>query len=609
MLIPHYLHQLQLCARNRTLTTAKSLHAHIVKLGIAQCCPLANTLVNVYGKCGAASHAHQLFDEMPQRDHIAWASVLTALNQANLSGKTLSVFSSSGGLRPDDFLFSALVKACANLGSVKHGKQVHCHFIVSEYSHDDVVKSSLVDMYAKGDLPDSAKAVFDSIRLKTTISWTAMISGFAKSGRKEEALELFRQIPVKNLYSWTALISGFVQSGKGLEAFSVFIEMRRERVDILDPLVLSSIVGACANLAASIAGRQVHGLVIALGFDSCVFISNALIDMYAKCSDVVSAKDIFSRMRHRDVVSWTSLIVGMAQHGQAEKALALYDDMVSHGVKPNEVTFVGLIYACSHVGFVAKGRELFQSMTKDYGIRPSLQHYTCLLDLLGRSGLLDEAENLIHSMPFLPDEPTWAALLSACKRQGQGQMGVRIADHLLGSFKLKDPSTYILLSNIYASASLWGKVSEARRKLGDMEVRKDPGYSSVEVRKETEVFYAGETSHPLKDEIFGLLKKLEEEMRRRKGYVPDTNWILHDMDEQEKEKLLFWHSERSAVAYGLLKAVPGTPIQIVKNLRVCGDCHVVLKHISEITEREIIVRDATRYHHFKGGKCSCNDFW
>lgn len=546
---------------------------------------------------------------MPQRDHIAWASVLTALNQSNLSGKTLSVFSSSGGLRPDDFVLSALVKACANLESINHGKQVHCRFTVSEYSNDDVVKSSLVDMYAKCGFLDSAKSVFDSIRLKNTISWTAMVSGYAKSGRKDEALKLFREMPVKNLYSWTALISGFVQSGKGLEAFSVFTEMRRERVDILDPLVLSSIVGACANLAASIAGRQVHGLVISLGFDSCLFISNALIDMYAKCSDVVAAKDIFSRMRRRDVVSWTSLIVGMAQHGRAEKALALYDDMVSHGVKPNEVTFVGLIYACSHVGFVTKGREIFQSMTKDYGIRPSLQHYTCLLDLLGRSGLLDEAESLIHTMPFPPDEPTWAALLSACKRQGQGEMSVRIADHLLSSFKPKDPSTYILLSNIYASASLWGKVSEARRKLGDMEVRKDPGYSSVEVRKETEVFYAGETSHPLKEEIFVLLKELEEEMRRRNGYVPDTSWILHDMDEQEKEKLLFWHSERSAVAYGLLRGVEGTPIRIVKNLRVCGDCHVVMKHISEITDREIIVRDATRYHHFKGGKCSCNDFW
>ncbi|XP_020872047.1 pentatricopeptide repeat-containing protein At4g14050, mitochondrial isoform X2 [Arabidopsis lyrata subsp. lyrata] len=539
---------------------------------------------------------------------MSMANAALLLMLSSCSTKCLTE-TTSPGPRFSQLLIKRISLACANLGSIKLGKQVHCHFIVSEYSNDDVVKSSLVDMYAKCRLLDCAKAVFDSIRVKNTISWTAMVSGYAKSGRKEEALELFRRLPVKNLYSWTALISGFVQSGKGLEAFSVFTEMRRERVDILDPLVLSSIVGACANLAASIAGRQVHGLVIALGFDSCVFISNALIDMYAKCSDVIAAKDIFSRMRHRDVVSWTSLIVGMAQHGQAEKALALYDEMVSHGVKPNEVTFVGLIYACSHVGFVAKGRELFQSMTKDYGIRPSLQHYTCLLDLLGRSGLLDEAENLIHTMPFPPDEPTWAALLSACKRQGQGQMGVRIADHLVSSFKPKDPSTYILLSNIYASASLWGKVSEARRKLGDMEVRKDPGYSSVEVRKETEVFYAGETSHALKEDIFRLLKKLEEEMRIRNGYVPDTSWILHDMDEQEKEKLLFWHSERSAVAYGLLKAVPGTPIRIVKNLRVCGDCHVVLKHISEITEREIIVRDATRYHHFKGGKCSCNDFW
>ncbi|XP_019057005.1 PREDICTED: pentatricopeptide repeat-containing protein At4g14050, mitochondrial isoform X2 [Tarenaya hassleriana] len=514
----------------------------------------------------------------------------------------------SHGPRFSPLLTTPITPACANLESIRLGKQVHASFLVSVYSDDDVVKSSLVDMYAKCGLPDSARAVFDSIGTKNTISWTSMISGYARSGRKEEAFELFQGLPVKNLYSWTALISGLVQSGKGLDAFYVFTEMRREGVNIVDPLVLSSMVGACSNLAASISGRQVHGLVLSLGFESSVFVSNALIDMYAKCSDIVAAKNIFSRMHHRDVVAWTSLIVGMAQHGRAGEALALYDDMVSNGVKPNEVTFVGLIYACSHVGLLARGRELFKSMVEGYGIRPSLQHYTCLLDLLGRSGLLNEAENVIQTMPYQPDEPTWAAFLSACKRHGQVQMAVRIADHLLQNFKPKDPSTYILLSNVYASASLWEKVSESRRKLSDMEVKKDPGFSSVEAGKVTEVFYAGETSHPLKDEIFGLLKKFEDEMRR-KGYVPDTSLILHDMDQHEKENSLFWHSERSAVAYGILKAVPGTAIRVVKNLRVCGDCHVVLKHISYIAKREIIVRDATRYHHFKDGKCSCNDFW
>uniref|UniRef100_A0A2P2NHE5 DYW domain-containing protein n=1 Tax=Rhizophora mucronata TaxID=61149 RepID=A0A2P2NHE5_RHIMU len=329
--------------------------------------------------------------------------------------------------------------------------------------------------------------------------------------------------------------------------------------------------------------------------------------MYAKCSDILAAKSIFGGMIHKDVVSWTSIIVGAAQHGRAGEALDLYDQMVSAGVKPNEVTFVGLIYACSHAGLVGKGRELFNCMIEDHGISPSLQHFTCLLDLLSRSGHLDEAENIINTMPFDPDEPTWAALLSACSHHGKTQVAVRMADHLL-SLNPKDPSTYILLSNVYASASRWEHVSLVRERMAGSEVQKEPGYSSIEFGKERQVFHAGETCHPMKDEIFGLLKDLDGQMRKR-GYVPDTSFVLHDMEQQEKERLLFWHSERSALAYGLLKSVPGTILRIVKNLRVCGDCHTVFKLASSIVQREIIVRDATRYHHFVDGRCSCNDFW
>lgn len=434
-----------------------------------------------------------------------------------------------------------------------------------------------------------------------------MISGYARNGLKVEAFRLFHRSPYKNLFAWTALISGLVQSGNGVDGFHVFVEMRREGVSITDPLVLSSVVGACANLALWELGKQVHGLVIALGYESCLFISNALVDMYAKCSDLVAAKCIFCEMGRKDVVSWTSIIVGTAHAGLAEEALGLYDEMVLAGVKPNEVTFVGLIYACSHVGLVSKGRALFKSMVDDFGIRPSLQHYTCLLDLLSRSGHLEEAENLIRTMPFNPDEPTWAALLSACKHHGNTQMAVRIADHLL-NLKPEDPSTYILLSNIYAGAGMWENVSEVRKLMMVKEVKKEPGYSCIDLGKESHVFYAGDTTHPMKDEILGLMRKLEVEMRKR-GHVPDTSSVLHDMDQQEKERQLFLHSERLAVAYGLLKAAPGTIIRIVKNLRVCGDCHTVLKLISTITNREIYVRDVKRYHHFKDGNCSCNDFW
>ncbi|XP_048137360.1 pentatricopeptide repeat-containing protein At4g14050, mitochondrial isoform X1 [Rhodamnia argentea] len=610
MPVSHYFLLLQQCARRNAPNIAKKLHAQLLKNGLRGYGPLPNTLLDAYGKCGLLGDAFSLFEEMPHRDQVSWASILTAYNQANLSRQTLSIFRSmvaDDGLWPDHFVYASLVKACASLGSIRLGRQVHASFLLSPFCADDVTKSSLVDMYAKCGLPYDARVVFDSILVKNAVSWTAMISAYSRSGLKSDAMAIFQSAPSRTLFSWTALISGLVQSGNNVDAFHLFIDMRREGVDILDPLVLSSIVGACANFAMLELGKQIHGLVVVLGYESCLFISNALIDMYAKCSDILGARYIFNGMNRRDVVSWTSIIVGAAQHGKAEEALELFDKMVSTGVQPNEVTFVGLIYACSHVGLVKRGRDLFNSMTKDYGVTPSLQHYTCLLDLLSRSGHLDEAENLINQMPFQPDEPTWAAFLSACKQHGKTEMAVRIADGLL-SLKPEDPSTYILLSNIYARAAMWDKVSKIRKLMTLMEVRKEPGYSCIDIGKEKQVFYAGETTHPMKDEMCCLLKELDAEMRRR-GYVPDTSLVLHDMEQQEKEKQLFWHSERLAVAYGLLKSVPGTVIRIVKNLRVCGDCHTVLKFISVIVKREIVIRDANRYHHFKGGTCSCNDFW
>ncbi|KAF8391909.1 hypothetical protein HHK36_022249 [Tetracentron sinense] len=610
MFCSHLLRQLQACARRQSPSQGKELHAQIIKTGLEQCPPLPNNIIDMYGKCGLLQDALHLFDQLPHRDPISWASILTAHNLANLPHLTLSIFPSMftlDRLQPDHFIFATLVKACASLAALKQGKQVHARFILSSLPGDDVVKSSLVDMYAKCGLPNEARRVFDLISLKNSVSWTAMISGYARNGCNLDAVELLKAMPVKDLSSWTALISGLVQNGDEIDALCIFMEMRKDEIHIRDPFVLSSIIGGAANLAALEIGKQLHCLVIVLGYESSVFVSNALIDMYAKCSDILAAKYIFDNICQKDVVSWTSIITGAAQHGQAEEALTLFDEMVSTGLKPNEITFVGLIYACSHVGLVSKGRYLFDSMIKDFGISPNLKHYTCLLDLLSRSGHLTEANNLIKTMPFEPDEATWAALLSACKRHGSTQMGVSVANHLL-SLKPQDPSTYILLSNTYAAAGMWDSVSEVRKVMAGMVRKKEPGYSCIDLGKETLVFYAGEASLPVKDEIFGLLKELDTEMRKR-GYVPDTSFVLHDLEQQEKERQLFWHSERLAVAYGLLKGVPGTVIRVVKNLRICGDCHTVLKLISSIVEREIVVRDANRFHHFKDGRCSCSDFW
>ncbi|GJT13324.1 pentatricopeptide repeat-containing protein [Tanacetum coccineum] len=526
---------------------------------------------------------------MPQRNHVSWASLLSAYNQADLPARALSVFQNMfvlDNLQPDHFVFASLVNSCAALRVLRIGQQVHARFSVSSYSCDDVVKSSLVDMYAICGLVDLARAVFDTLNSKNPISWTAMISGYARSGQKAEAVKLLREMKDKSLYTWTALVTGLIQSGHFVSAFHLFIEMRKEGIKIIDPFVLSSVIIGSANLVALELGKELHCLVSKLGFESEPYISNALVDMYAKCSDIVDAKTVFCSIVKKDVVSWTSIIVGLAQHGKAKEVLSLYDDMISNGVKPNEVTFVGLIYACSHVGLVDKGRDLFKSMVEWH---------------------LDEAENLLNTMPFEVDEAVWASLLSACKRFGKTQMGIRVADRLMG-LGVKDPSSFILLSNAYAGASMWENVAQVRKLMADMDIKKEPGYSCVHLGKESEVFHAGETSHSLKDEMSVLLKDLDEEMRRR-GYIPDVSFVLRDIGVKDKENQLFWHSERLAVAYGLLKSVPGSVIRVVKNLRVCGDCHTVLKFISSIVGREIVVRDASRFRHFRDGKCSCSDFW
>ncbi|XP_073139202.1 pentatricopeptide repeat-containing protein At4g14050, mitochondrial [Henckelia pumila] len=603
--------ELKRCDKLQLRIQAKIFHAHVIKCGLGVNGPFySNTVMDCYGKSGHLKDAVQLFEEMPRRDLASWASIFTAYNQANLCRNTLSLFSSMlslDGFQPDHFIFASLVKACACLAFSKLGLQLHAQFVVSPFSDDDVVKSALVDFYAKCGMVDTASRVFDSILLKSLVSWTCLMYGYARVGNKIKLAELLGHMPRKNLYSWTALISGLVQSGHLDDAFRLFDEMRRELVGIEEPFVISSLIAGSASSATLEVGKQIHKLVIGLGYESSLYVNNALIDMYAKLSDILSAEKIFIEMRKRDVVSWTSIIVGMAQHGRAKEALSLYDEMTLVGLKPNEVTFVGLIYACSHVGLVERGRQLFDSMVVEYGLSPSLQHYTCLVDLYGRSGHLEEAENVLKSMPFEPDAAAYAALLSSCTQTGKKELGVRIANDLLKRGP-KNTSTCILMSNIFARAAMWDNVATMRKYMGAMESKKKPGYSRVDLGKEDEVFYAGEAMHPMKDEIFSLLKELDSEMRKR-GYEPDTSVVLHDMEKQEKERQLFWHSERVAVAYGLLKSVPGTSIRIIKNLRVCGDCHTVLKFICSIVGREIVVRDASRFHHFQNGVCSCKDFW
>ncbi|KAF0922700.1 hypothetical protein E2562_001097 [Oryza meyeriana var. granulata] len=588
----------------------RGAHARLVKEGLVHHPPAPTALVSAYAKSRLLTDALHLFDEIPRRDIYLYSSLLAAVSHSAFPAIALPILRrmlSADSIRPDHFVIASIASVSARLHSFRLGRQLHGHFVASPYSEDDVVKSSLVDMYCKCGFPDDARKVFDSMGAKNSIVWTALVSGYASNGRSDEALELFWSMPGRNLFAWTALISGLVKTGESVSAVELFVEMRRDGVRIDDAFVLSIVIGGAADLAAFVLGRQLHGSAMRLGFLSSMFVGNALVDMYSKCSDIHSAREVFEGITFRDIISWTTMVVGEAQHGHAEEALSLYDRLVIAGMKPNEVTFVGLIYACSHAGLVQKGRQIFDSMKREYGINPGLQHYTCYLDLLSRSGHLLEAEELITTMPYEPDEATWGALLSACKKYNDAEMCIRVADKLL-ELRPKNSSTYILLSNVYAVNGKWDCVAKVRKCMTGLEIRKEPGYSWIEAGREFRLFHAGEVPLDVREDIMGFLEEMVLEMRKR-GYVPDTSSVMHDLDENEKEHHLFLHSERLAVAFGLIKSPPGSVIRVVKNLRVCVDCHTVMKLISEIAQRKIIVRDSSRFHHFEGGKCSCSEFW
>ncbi|KAJ1262944.1 hypothetical protein BS78_09G147400 [Paspalum vaginatum] len=592
--------------------SVRSVHARLLKSGLAHLPSAPALLVSAYARSGSGllPDAHRVFDDSPRRDLHLYSALLAAVSHSSSPALVLPLLRrmlSDDALRPDHFVLASLTSAAARLRSLRLGRQLHAYFEASPFRGDDVVKSSLIDMYCKCGVPEDAQKVFDSIGVKNNVVWTALVSGYATGGYSNEALELFRSMPARTLFTWTALISGFVKAGNNANAVGLFVDMRRDGVRIDDAFVLATVIGGAAALAALVLGRQLHGFAMRLGFLSSMIVRNALVDMYSKCSDIHSAREVFEGLTSRDIISWTTILVGEAQHGRAEEVLALYDRMVLAGVKPNEVTFVGLIYACSHAGLVQKGRQLFDSMQREYGIKPGLQHYTCYLDLLSRSGYLSEAEELIIRMPYEPDEAMWGALLSACKKHNDAQMCMRVADSLL-ELRPKDPSTYILLSNVYAVNCKWDSVAKVRKLMAEMEIRKEPGYSWIEAGKEVRLFHAGEVPLDVREEITGFLDELVSEMRKR-GYVPDTSSVMHDLEEHEKEQQLFLHSERLAVAFGMLKSPPGSVIRVVKNLRVCDDCHTVMKFISEIAQRKIIVRDASRFHHFEGGNCSCSEFW
>ncbi|KAL5782635.1 hypothetical protein ACOSP7_007664 [Xanthoceras sorbifolium] len=512
----------------------------------------------------------------------------------------------SSNVEPDEMVLSKLLSACRHSGNLSYGKVIHEFIVDNNVVMDAHLQSALISMYASCGCLDMAKELFDKMWPKNMVVSTAMISTYSRAGRIKDARLIFDQMVEKDLVSWSAMISGYAESDQPQEALKLFNEMQVLNMKP-DQVTMLSVISACAHLGALDQAQWIHLYVDKYGLGGDLRVNNAIIDMYAKCGNLERAREVFEKMQRRNVISWTSMINAFAAHGDASNALAFFHKMKEENIEPNGVTFVGLLYACSHAGIVEEGRKIFSSMINEHNIAPKHEHYGCMVDLFGRASLLREALEVVETMPLAPNVVIWGSLMAACWVHGEIELGEFAAKQLL-RLEPDHDGALVVLSNIYAKERRWQDVGELRNLMKQRGVSKERGSSRVEINNEVHEFLMADRNHKLADQIYEKLNEVVTELKRV-GYVPNTHCVLVDLDEDKKREVVLWHSEKLALCYGLMSEPNGSCIRIVKNLRVCEDCHNFIKLVSKVYEREIIVRDRTRFHHYKDGICSCKDYW
>ncbi|GAB2229811.1 hypothetical protein Drorol1_Dr00014067 [Drosera rotundifolia] len=559
-----------------------SSHCTLLKSGAIHNTFVTNRFINGYVRAGEIESAHKLLDEMLEPNVVSWTAVLSGYTHAGNPGMGLRMYREmmEEMVVPNEFTFSAMVNACSVLADLKSGRLVHGHVEAYGYRTNLVVCCSLIDMYGKCNGLEDARQVFDLLEERNIVAWTSIITGYAQNGQGYDALELFK-------------------------------EFNKTPLNRPNQHLLASVVNACSSLGRLAYGKATHAVVVKQEHERNDVISCALVDMYAKCGCIAYSDKIFRRIQHPSVIPYTSMIIGAAKHGLGQISLDLFVEMLMKNITPNRITFLGVLYACSHSGQVDMGLEHLNTMHQKYGVRPDAMHYTCVVDMLGRTGRLDEAHRLAKSIQADDNQGAllWGALLSASRVHGRVDIAVEASKWLMER-KQQMSAAYATMSNAYAVAGTWEDVNNTRSEMRRAGVRKEPGCSWVEIKDSVFAFYAGDVaSCPRGNEVVDLLKELGRRMKER-GYVGGSSGLVFvEVEEEANEEIVSLHSERLALGFCLISIPEGVAIRIMKNLRMCGDCHDAFKLISDIVDRDFIVRDVNRFHHFKNGVCSCHDFW
>ncbi|KAH1217298.1 Pentatricopeptide repeat-containing protein [Glycine max] len=528
------------------LRRLQQAHAHLVVTGCHRSRALLTKLLTLSCAAGSIAYTRRLFRSVSDPDSFLFNSLIKASSKFGFSLDAVLFYRRMllSRIVPSTYTFTSVIKACADLSLLCIGTLVHSHVFVSGYASDSFVQAALIAFYAKSCTPRVARKVFD-------------------------------EMPQRSIVAWNSMISGYEQNGLANEAVEVFNKMRESRVEP-DSATFVSVLSACSQLGSLDFGCWLHDCIVGSGITMNVVLATSLVNMFSRCGDVGRAGAVFYSMIEGNVVLWTAMISGYGMHGYGVEAMEVFHRMKARGVVPNSVTFVAVLSACAHAGLIDEGRSVFASMKQEYGVVPGVEHHVCMVDMFGE----------MHK---------------------NFDLGVEVAENLINA-EPENPGHYVLLSNMYALAGRMDRVESVRNVMIQRGLKKQVGYSTIDVDNRSYLFSMGDKSHPETNEIYCFLDELIWRCKDA-GYAPVPESAMHELEGEEREYALRYHSEKLAVAFGLMKTGDGVTLRIVKNLRICEDCHSAIKFISAVMNREIIVRDKLRFHHFREGSCSCSDYW